>query len=252
MSSIKSKVIAAAAVLTLAGGLGAVANTWTASAATPACGGSCINIYPREYAATSIGGAPQFVTDVLRQGARVNQPIILFRSANFDPAEDFTYTNQAPVSDFYASGLVSASVALRYGCVQGPGDHEFPVCPSTSVNDQAYQLQYTPYGVDSGLCVGTGSTAVAGTPVALEPCGVSAKTVWIEDTNPGDNPLPPFYFAAIAASSTNFSNPPVLTYPSGYPTDKPRVQLRTENLTGFSASINNDSQMWTGYGGVLP
>ena len=45
----------------------------------------------------------------------------------------------------------------------------------------AYEIQYAPFGVDSGLCVGVGSTAVAGTKVALEPCGVSSKTVWITD-----------------------------------------------------------------------
>ena len=43
------------------------------------------------------------------------------------------------------------------------------------------------------------------------------------------------YVPLINGSNTNFSHPFVLTYPSnGYPTDKPRPQLYTSNLTGFS------------------
>ena len=72
------------------------------------------------------------------------------------------------MSDFFAAGLVSAAVNLHYG----GGAVGFP-------DDFAYEIQYSPFGVDSGLCVGVGSTAVAGTKVALEPCGVSSKTVWI-------------------------------------------------------------------------
>ena len=88
--------------------------------------------------------------------------------------------------------------------------------------------------MDSGLCVGVGSTAVAGTKVALEPCGVSSKTVWIKDYS---NAAGIFgsYVPLINGSDTNFSQPFVMTYPAnGYPTDMPRVQLYTTNLTGFS------------------
>ena len=53
--------------------------------------------------------------DVLRQGEKVGQPIILFRESNSDPAEDFTISAQGLVSDFFAAGLVSAAVNLHYG-----------------------------------------------------------------------------------------------------------------------------------------
>jgi len=53
--AIKSKVLAAAAVLTLAGGLSAM-GTVAASAATPQCGGGCVEVYSAKYAAaTSLG-----------------------------------------------------------------------------------------------------------------------------------------------------------------------------------------------------
>ena len=255
--SIKSKVFAAAATLTLIGGVGAVGalSATTANAATPSCGASCISIYPKEYAATTLGGAPQFVTDVLRQSIKVGQPIIQFRGSNSDPAEDFTYANQGLVSDFYAAGLVSSAVALHYGCLGTVpvAGADIP-CSPAAVDDTAYELEYAPYGVDSGLCVGVPVTAAAGTKVALEPCGVSSKTVWIQDTNPGDFSPASGFYAAINGSDTNFSQPFVLTYPGGgaYPTDKPRPQLETENLTGFSASTDNDAQLWDGFPGVLP
>ena len=129
------------------------------------------------------------------------------------------------VSDFYSAGLVSAALNLHYGNGEGQ--------TSTTGDLEAYEIQYAPYGVDSGLCVGTATTAAAGTKVSLQPCGVSSKTVWVQDW---DNPAGAHlnYVPLIAGSDTNFSQPFVLTYSAtAYPTDMPRSQLYTANLTGF-------------------
>ena len=168
--SIKSKVLAAAATLTLVGGVGAAGalTAGTASAATPSCGNSCINVFSHQFGTHK---SPNFVVDVLRQGEKVGQPIILFRTANFDPAEDFTVAFQGTVADFFAAGLVSAAVNLHYG----GGAAGFP-------NDFAFENEYAPFGVDSGLCLGVAATAFNDEGVTLQPCGVSAKTVWIVDT----------------------------------------------------------------------
>src|SRR6185437_13756530 len=127
---------------------------------------------------------PNYVLDVLRQGAKVGQPIILFRTSNTDPAEDFVPSIQGTTADFYAAGLVSSSVAPRYGCVAGS---DFPTCTTagvvTGVDDPAVEVEYSPFGVDSGLCVGVAATATAKEGVTLQRCGVSARTVWIIDTN---------------------------------------------------------------------
>ena len=87
--SIKSKVFAAAAALTLVGGVGASAalTAGAASAATPSCGNSCPDVFSHQFGTHH---SPNFVVDVLRQGEKVGQPIILFRTSNYDPAEDFT------------------------------------------------------------------------------------------------------------------------------------------------------------------
>jgi len=197
--SIKSKVFAAAATLTLVGGVGA-AGALSASAATPSCGFSCIEVFSHDFGTHH---QPNFVLDTLRQGEKVGQPQILFRTSNSDPAEDYTISYQGLVSDFFTAGLVSAAVDLHYGGLGTlPGGGSFP-------DDYAYEIQYSPYGVDSGLCAGVGTTAVAGTKVTLQPCGVSSKTVWIVDS--ADSTFSG-YVPLINGSDTNFSQTNYLKY----------------------------------------
>jgi hypothetical protein len=235
--SIKSKVLATAATLTLVGGVGMTGalTAGTASAATPSCGGSCVDIFSQQFGTHH---DPGYVVDVLRQGEKVGQPIILFRTANFDPAEDWTAAFQGTTADFFAAGLVSSAVALHYGCIPGTGGN-FPDCygqTTFAVNDPAFEIEYAPFGVDSGLCMGLAATAVSGEGVTLQPCGVSSKTVWIVDIFDSLNTtFAGGYVPLINGSDTNFSQPFVLTYPtSGFPTDKPRPQLEVDNITGFS------------------
>jgi len=226
--SIKSKALAAAATLTLAGGIGAV-GTLAANAATPSCGHNCINIFSREFGTHK---HPAFVLDVYQQKAQTGQPIILWQTSNHDPAEDFTVSRQGTVGDFYAAGLVSAALNLHYS------------------KFEAYEFEYAPNGAESGYCVGVGSTAVNGTKVALEPCGVSSKTIWIADSY---DTIKGFYVPLINGSDTNFSNPYVLNYPGGeYPTNMPRPQLTTWTLSKYSNGTVFDNQMWGANFGILP
>jgi len=248
--SIKSKVFAAAATLTLVGGVGA-AGALSASAATPSCGSSCIEVFSHDFGTHH---QPNFVLDTLRQGEKVGQPQILFRTSNADPAEDYTISYQGLVSDFYAAGLVSAAVDLHYG--GGATLDPTTTPPTTFPDDEAYEIQYSPYGVDSGLCTGVAATATAGEKVTLQPCGVSSKTVWIVDS--ADSTFSG-YVPLINGSDTNFSQPFVLTYPaSSYPTDMPRPELYVTNLTGFQGAGGfpqgtiNDNQLFGFDQGVLP
>ena len=267
--SIKNKVLAAAATLTLVGGIGAVGMT-SAGAATPSCGTHCLNIYNKQF-------GKQFQLDVFRQGAHVGQPIILFPRSNSDPAQDYTVGVQGRVSDLFAMGLVGPQVMLHYGCTpgfvfsggQGGNLTCQPLNGVNPVNDWAGELEYAPYGVDSGLCVGVPSTASrtpASTQVSLQPCGVNGGTVWILDTPDICSNFQPGQVPLINGLDNNFSHPLVLTYPSnGYPTDKPRPQLAIKNLTGFSQNGNGNSpnpsgcgsvtgvqtqQLWSGYFGI--
>jgi len=175
--SVKGKVLAAAATLTLLGGAGvaAAATAGAANAATPSCGGSCIDVFSHQFGTFA---DPQFVMDSYKQGDQAGTPVILFRTSDSDPAEDFTVDEEGLVSEFYAANLVSAGVALQYGCSTVTAN--FGVCDGQGQGDYwAYEFMYSPYGVQTGLCVGVAATAVAGEKVTLEPCGVSGKTVWI-------------------------------------------------------------------------
>jgi hypothetical protein len=249
---LKSKVFAAAATLTLVGGVSTV-GMLSASAATPSCGGACVDIFSRVFGTHR---TPNFVLDVWRQGAKVGQPIILFRTSDTDPAEDINASFQGQTSDFFGAGLVSAAVELHYGAGLGLPTTN-PATGNGFPNDPAFELEYTPFGVGSGLCVGVASTAVQGTKVSLQPCGASSKTVWIVDTL--DTTIRSGYVPLINGSDTNFSHPYVLTYPkNAYPTDKPRAQLITQNLTGFTGNFLvpvlgtvNDNQLWGADFGVL-
>ena len=251
--SIKSKVLATAATLAVVGGVGTagvLGTAATANAATPSCGGTCVDIFSQEFGHHNV---PNFILDVYQQHIRIGQPIILYRSSNNDSAEDFRLEFQGTVSAFYDAGMVSAGLALHYGCVVGD---DFNNCFGTGLNfdDPAFEIEYTPNGVDSGLCVGVASTAVQEEGVTLQECGASSKTVWAVDIY--DQPIESFflhYYPLINGSDTNFSQPFVLTYPqSGYPTDRPRPQLQVDNLsgytTGFPPILNypsiDDNQMW--------
>jgi hypothetical protein len=245
--SVKSKVFAAAATLTLVGGAGvaALATAGAANAASPSCGGGCIDVFSHQFGTFA---NPQFVMDSYKQGDAAGTPVILFRTSNADPAEDFTVDDEGLLSEFYAANLVSSGVALQYGCTTAV----FGSCAGTGRGDYwAYEFMYSPYGVQTGLCTGVAATAVNGEHVTLQPCGVSGKTVWITDSK--THKLTAYAEPLINGSDTNFSDPYGLTYPaSSYPTDEPRPNLYTSNVLGFSTGAINTNQLWSADEGVLP
>jgi hypothetical protein len=245
--SVKGKVLAVAATLTLVGGTGvaALATAGAANAATPSCGFNCIDVFSHQFGTFA---DPSFVIDSYKQGDVAGTPIILFRTSNADPAEDFTVDDEGLTSEFYAASLVSAEVALHFGCT----DAVFGSCSGTGQgNYEAYEFMYSPYGVQTGLCTGVAATAVAGEKVTLQPCGVSGKTVWISDS--GTHQLTAYAEPLVNGSDTNFNDPFGLTYPSSsYPTDLPRPSLYTTNVLGFSDGEINTNQLWSADGGVLP
>lgn len=237
----KLRYFAAAAAIALPLGIGTAA-AGTAHAATPSCGSSCLDVFSHDFGTFA---QPQFLLDVYKRSQAVGAPVILFRASNSDPAEDWTVADQGTVADFFEAGLVSPQVALHYGCTTPA----FPVCAApVSENLQAYELEYAPYGADTGLCAGTATAAANGAKISLQPCGTSSRTVWIDaaEDSPSTISVP-----LINGSDTNFSHPYVATYPGGsYPTDVPRAQLYTSQLTGFSNGSGpvlgsvSDTQLW--------
>ena len=177
--SIKRKLLVAAATLSILGGVSASAN-----AATPQCGLMCGSVFSRELGSYAQPGP---VEAVLGGVARVGQPVILKPASGSDPSQDIIPHGQ-PVSEFYAAGMVSADVNSHYGSLLG------------------VQQEYAPYVVGTDLCVGLAKVAYQNEGLTLQPCDVSARTVWIIDT-PDSPATAPLYFPIVNASTTKFERP---------------------------------------------
>ena len=225
--SIKAKIAAGAATLTIVGGALGMAGTLTANAATPSCHTGCTQVFSQKY-------GPKYVVDVYQAQARAGQPVILFQSSNSDRAEDFTVDLLGPVSDFYQHHyhLVSAQFAHTYGA------------------DQAVEIEYSPYGVSSNFCLSTpqGQASHADDQVTLQSCGQSSSSLFAADEARSASDRRSEYghkdYPLVSGASTSFSNPLVLNYPAGRPTDMPRPQLNVEPEQSFSHSPTFDNQEW--------
>ena len=146
------------------------------------CGPTCVALYSPFYGASELLG-------VVGQEETTGQPVDMQPAEGTNPAEMWVLALTGPVSNFYNSGLVSAAIDRHYG------------------SNAAYEYEYTPYGILTGLCLGVSGTAQNGTSVTLQACGVSAATVWISDTADEDQQQAPL----ISATTTNFTQPFVLT-----------------------------------------
>ena len=221
--SIKSKMLAAAAVLTLAGGLSA-AGTVAASAATPQCASHCLT--PRSAA------YPGFVEAALFGIPLRGAPTIVSPAAGWNPAEDFTLPTGTPVNAayYYARGMVPAAVASQYG---GTGY-------------AAVQIEYAPYGQPTGLCSGIATTAYQDEALSLQPCSTPDTTVWILDFK--DSQIPGDY-SIINASTTDFTHPFAMTI-LGNPARQLFTPIILQHLLGNPGNVPAN-ELWTTATGTL-
>jgi hypothetical protein len=215
--SIKNKLVTSATALTVLAGVG-VAGTLTANAATPKCGATCSDFY-----SGTTGKA--FVLDAPHRVGQAGRPVTLARANRASKGEDFTVDALGTVHDFYQAGLLSGGLNKLYRGLF------------------VYEIEYTPGATPSDLCLGTARTPGAGTPVALEPCGMKAKTVWI--FAPRKTSTGTYYALISAATSKGFQHPYVLT------SLKPGAPLVTAQLAASTSSAFAH-QLWSAETGVLP
>ena len=215
--SFKAKIAAGAATFALVGGGLGMVGTVSASASTPNCHG-CTDWYTQKYHHT-------YVLDILHGTASTGNQVMLFQSSNSDPAEDFVVNDLGTVGSFYNHdrGLISAGFDQAYHA------------------DEAIEIQYEPNGVNSNFCVGTwpGETAQSGFKVRLETCG-QTSTIWAIDSRDAHGGYTPL----ITGTDTNFSNPMVMNYPAGNPTDMPRPWINVQPLSSYSTGRVYDNQLW--------
>ncbi|MFY9931133.1 MAG: hypothetical protein WAK82_24350 [Streptosporangiaceae bacterium] len=221
--SIKSKVLAAAAVLSLAGGLSA-AGAGAASAATPQCANNCLTPKSAAY--------PRFVESALFGIPLRGVPTIVSPAAGWNPGEDFTLPTGTPVNAayYYARGMVSAALTSQYG---GTGF-------------AAVQIEYAPYGKPTGLCSGIATTAYQDEALSLQPCSTPDTTVWILDFN--DSQIRGDY-SIINASTTDFTHPFVMTI-LGNPAHQLFTPIILQHLIGNPGNVPA-RELWATAAGTL-
>jgi hypothetical protein len=206
--SIKRRVLAAVATLTIVGGVSAAA-TGTASAATPECGSPCISVFSSELGTYA---QPNFVEAVLGGGgANVGQPVGLKQANRLDPSQDILPDAPVPdakVSDFYAAGMVSAEANSHYGSLP------------------AVQQRYAPFGIPTDLCVGLASVA-QNEGLTLQPCGVPGTTVWVVHEGLA---TPAGYFPIINAATTDFRRPFAMHLPRNEVASGRPLQMQARRL----------------------
>ena len=222
--SIKSKVLAAAGILTLASGLSGI-GTVAASAATPQCGKGCVEVYSAKYAtATSLGWVETVFLGIPVQGV----PTEVRPASGSNPAEDLIIPTGAPVkvSTFYAQGMVSAAVNAHYG------------------SEPAVQIEYAPYGHPTGLCTAVAVTAYQNEALSLQPCSAPGTTVWIIDVNdsPATASQKPSHFPIVNGSDTDFVHPFAMTI-LGNPAHHRYTPIILRHLIGNPTSVPAN-QLW--------
>jgi hypothetical protein len=206
--SIRRRVLAAVATLTIVGGVSAAA-PGAASAATPECAAVavCISVFSSEVGTYD---QPNFVEAVLGGGgANIGQPVGLKRASRFDPSEDIlpdAPVRDATVADFYAVGMVSAEANRHYGSLA------------------AVQQNYAPFGIATDLCVGLAIVA-QNEGLTLQPCSVPGTTVWV--VGPAN---PSGYFPIINAATTDFRRPFAMHLPRNEVASGRPLQMQARRL----------------------
>jgi hypothetical protein len=210
---VKNRTLAGLAVLALAGSA-ILAGAPTGNAATVACGPTCKAPFARQWGANLIGAVQSGIP-------RDGQNVVLYPAAP-RPAEDWQFVYEGTVATFYRYGIVGPAVGKTW-----------PSYP-------AYEYEYTPAGTPTNWCLGTAVTAGPGTPLTLQPCGSTAKTLWIPllaDRSGGYVPL-------INGSDTLTTSPYVMT---GH---GPGANLTTAGLVKVFGIVV-PVQMWANFTGVI-
>ena len=107
----------------------------------------------------------------------------------------------------------------------------------------AYEIEYTPGASPSILCLGTAALPAGGTQVTLQPCGRTAKTVWLlapQETSAG------FFYVLISAATLSSSGHPFVLTEVAPGAPLVTTQLVASTAAGFA------HQEWGTEPGVLP
>jgi hypothetical protein len=238
---------AAAAATVVASTVGLSAGMASASTTraqdTASCGTNCISIFSRPLGSGTTLNA--YVPGDKGTGGKVGQKVNMHLAINTRPNGDWQPSLSGFVFQF--CGLLANDFfsPTSFLCLNHPF---FPVI----------ELNWAPFGNQSGLCAGVAKGAVAGESVTLQSCGQTANTVWVGDPNAGTGgphgaclgPVPSFllpvgpndpninFCPLINGGDTAFSQPLVLTLNTG--TQAPQNQLQLERLSLLNHTARGD------------
>jgi hypothetical protein len=185
-----------------------------ASAATTACGYSCISLMSEQYGlADFLAAGPAPISIFGSSGAGRS---VVLAAAGPDASEDWQNDFLGTASFLASAGIVTAQVGRTWPDAQG------------------FEYQYTPDGRPSGLCLGVAGPAGISTPVTLQPCGTPFDTVWVKIAK---NRLGR-YGPLVSGTDTQTIVPFVLT------TSGPGNQLTTEFLVPRGSRLYLPDQLW--------
>ena len=208
--------------------------------ATSSCGANC-----SDFSSLLLG--PNVITNAYIPGdtgavlSRGGQPVNMLNASNSRPNADFTIaplgtTRNYCRSDANPNGILpSNSVA----CTQFAGS-------------TVYELDWAPYGNDSGYCIGSSGTPVNGKPLTLVRCGSTQGSLMIQQNNtaaastdgcagaaPTSTTGSADFSAYISAATTAFSHPYVVTVDTGTQRPENQLKLQQQNL---QFGVPKDSQ----------
>jgi hypothetical protein len=168
---------------------------------------------------------PSFVEHVWGGVATVGTPTGLTQASGSDSSEDFMNPHQGDVTDYYNLGLVSADVNRHYGSLK------------------ASQLEYSPLGVPTGLCVGVAASPYQNEALSLQSCTVPGRTVWIIATSL--SPATAGFFPIVSGDTADFSHPFAMSYPHHVDTSQmlPPIRLRHLQFEGADHAVPAE-QLW--------
>jgi hypothetical protein len=203
-------------------------------AATPACGFNCFNLSSLTLGRHTIQNA--YIPGDTGVGGKVGQKVNLNFASNSHPNEDFTGAQVGTLLNFCPNFGGLGLSATSYVCINYPSS--YPV----------FESNWSPFGNESGLCVGAQLPVVSGENVTLQNCGTTTSTMWVGDLANDVIRGGRVYFPWVNGASTSFSHQLTLTVDPG--TTKPINQLKLQSLNKIGGQIPDTQQFTFSFGPV--
>ena len=206
-------------------------------AATPACGFSCFNLSSLTLGRNTIQNA--YVPGNTGTGGKVGQKVNLHFASNTQVNADFTGAQVGTLANFCPNlGTGAAGLSAQsYVCIHYPAT--YPV----------FESNWSPFGNQSGLCVGAQLPVVNGENATLQNCGNNGpSTLWVGDIANTVIRNHRVYFPWVNGGSTAFSHQLLLTVDPG--TKNPINQLKLQSLNLVHGQVPDTQQFTFSFGPV--